>query len=104
MSKITVNVHTKYEENYAFPDWDGNGECPQRWKYKGNHNFTISIESDIIMYSDANKILTKMLEKHSNDSVRFTYLEHDAQFHEPTELGTEEEYLELMKELETVKN
>lgn len=31
----------QYYENYAFHDWDGEGECPARWKSKGNHEEVI---------------------------------------------------------------
>ena len=27
-------IKTQYEENYGAHDWDGQGECPQRWKMK----------------------------------------------------------------------
>jgi hypothetical protein len=26
-------------ENYGAHDWDGEGECPQRWKFKGGEDF-----------------------------------------------------------------
>jgi hypothetical protein len=26
-------------ENYGAHDWDGEGECPQRWKFKGGEDY-----------------------------------------------------------------
>jgi hypothetical protein len=28
-------IDTQNKENYGAHDWDGKGECPQRWKFKG---------------------------------------------------------------------
>jgi hypothetical protein len=28
-------IDTQYKENYGAHDWNGEGECPQRWKFKG---------------------------------------------------------------------
>ena len=37
---------TQFMENYGAHDWDGKGECPQYWKYKGGETyvFEVSIE------------------------------------------------------------
>jgi hypothetical protein len=29
-------------ENYGAHDWDGEGECPQRWKFKGGSEYKIT--------------------------------------------------------------
>lgn len=34
-------IHTQYCENYGAHGWDGNGECPQHWKFKGGSNYKI---------------------------------------------------------------
>ena len=39
MSKIFIQ--TQIQENYAAHDWDGKGECPQRWKFKGGNDYFI---------------------------------------------------------------
>ena len=34
-------IHTQHEENYGAHDWDGEGECPQRWKFKGGDTYVV---------------------------------------------------------------
>ena len=35
-------IDTQYQENYGAHDWDGLGECPQRWKFKGGSEFKVT--------------------------------------------------------------
>ena len=35
-------IRTQFMENYGAHDWDGTGECPQRWKYKGGSEYKIT--------------------------------------------------------------
>ena len=37
--KLVIN--TQYKENYGAHDWDGVGECPQYWKFKGGSVYII---------------------------------------------------------------
>ena len=39
MNKLVIN--TQYEENYGAHDWDGTGECPQYWKFKGGSTYVV---------------------------------------------------------------
>jgi hypothetical protein len=32
-------ITTQYMENYGAHDWDGQGECPQYWKFKGGEDY-----------------------------------------------------------------
>jgi hypothetical protein len=34
-------IQTQYKENYGAHDWDGKGECPQYWKFKGGETFVV---------------------------------------------------------------
>ena len=34
-------IRTQYMENYGAHDWDGEGECPQRWKSKGGSEYKV---------------------------------------------------------------
>ena len=34
-------IRTQYCENYGAHDWDGEGECPQYWKFKGGSEYFI---------------------------------------------------------------
>jgi len=33
----------QYRENYAAHDWDGTGECPQYWKFKGGASVNVLV-------------------------------------------------------------
>jgi hypothetical protein len=35
-------IRTQFMENYGAHDWDGEGACPQRWKYKGGSEYKIT--------------------------------------------------------------
>jgi len=35
-------IRTQFMENYGAHDWDGKGECPQHWKYKGGSEYKIT--------------------------------------------------------------
>ncbi len=45
MSEITYRLvaHFQYKENYGAHDWDGQGECPQYWKYKGGTSVNVLV-------------------------------------------------------------
>jgi len=32
-------ITCQYMENYGAHDWDGEGSCPQRWKFKGGEDY-----------------------------------------------------------------
>jgi hypothetical protein len=34
-------ITTQTQENYGAHDWDGEGTCPQRWKFKGGNDYVI---------------------------------------------------------------
>lgn len=34
-------ISTQHKENYGAHDWDGKGECPQYWKYKGGQTYVV---------------------------------------------------------------
>ena len=45
-------IQTQFKENYGAHDWDGTGECPQYWKFKGGNTFVMegpTTEQDAIM-------------------------------------------------------
>ena len=35
-------ISTQHRENYGAHDWDGVGECPQYWKFKGGDTYVVS--------------------------------------------------------------
>ena len=34
-------IQTQYKENYGAHDWNGEGECPQYWKFKGGETYVV---------------------------------------------------------------
>jgi hypothetical protein len=45
-------IQTQFKENYGAHDWDGTGECPQYWKFKGGSTFVMAgttTEQDALM-------------------------------------------------------
>jgi len=42
MSHARLIVMTQYCENYGAHDWDGEGECPQYWKFKGGFEYLVA--------------------------------------------------------------
>jgi hypothetical protein len=39
-------INTQFMENYGAHDWDGEGACPQRWKYKGGSSYKVKVPFD----------------------------------------------------------
>ena len=93
MSINKILVHTQYYENYGFHE--GNFH----WKKKGGHTFQIEMDADLLMYTDPAEVFGKMLESQNSDLERFTYLEYEVQWQEPTLLGTQEDYIKTNQEL-----
>ena len=34
-------IDTQFQENYGAHDWDGEGSCPQYWKFKGGSSYKV---------------------------------------------------------------
>tara|TARA_R110002124_G_C8777083_1_gene500449 strand:+ start:433 stop:804 length:372 start_codon:yes stop_codon:yes gene_type:complete len=88
---IKIIITTQYNENYGAHDWDGIGECPQRWKNKGAHLFSLIMDSDEIMYDEKTclDVIKAMVSKESNDYESFEYRKHEIEWNTPTELNSD---------------
>ena len=40
-AEVAFCVCTQVQENYGAHDWDGKGECPQYWKFKGGNEYKV---------------------------------------------------------------
>ena len=40
---MQILISTQYRENYGAHDWDGTGECPQYWKFKGGDEIIVEV-------------------------------------------------------------
>ena len=38
---MKIAIYTQYKENYGAHDWDGEGQCPQYWKFKGGDTYIV---------------------------------------------------------------
>jgi len=36
---MNIVIESQVKENYGAHDWDGKGECPQYWKFKGGNSY-----------------------------------------------------------------
>ena len=57
MQKLVIQ--TQYKENYGFPEWDGKGECPQAWKFKGGCTYVINSFKD---FGNVTKVMDQLNE------------------------------------------
>jgi hypothetical protein len=39
---MKLHITTQCMENYGAHDWDGEGECPQYWKFKGGNDYMVA--------------------------------------------------------------
>lgn len=65
-------IHTQHRENYGAHDWDGEGACPQYWKFKGGNTYVvenITDEQAIKIGTDGISNLTRLIES-SSDSFQ----------------------------------
>ncbi len=58
--KLVIN--TQYKENYSWPDWDGNGECPQYWKFKGGSTYVVPGVDVMSSLEDQERIANELQE------------------------------------------
>lgn len=70
MPEITFRLvaNFQYKENYGAHDWDGTGECPQCWKYKGGDSLVLMDgvalgDRDSRMISVAEEVLAEEIAK-----------------------------------------
>jgi hypothetical protein len=75
-------ISTQYRENYGAHDWDGTGECPQYWKFKGGSEYIIE---DIQHFVKLNEFLRKKCEM-IVDEIR-AKIEHKSEYAEEYILG-----------------
>ena len=58
-------IQTQFKENYGAHDWDGKGECPQYWKFKGGETYVFNnlIPNDVTRIQESGiPTLTRLIE------------------------------------------
>ena len=96
MAKVIVS--TQFYENYnvSADGFNTNSDGNPSWKPKMGHEFTIEVDSDLLMYCDnIEEIFSQMVSKHNSEAEKFEYRSHEIKFSEPTKLGTQEEFLKI---------
>ena len=98
--KSKVIVYTQFYENYNVGP-DGFGEVPH-WKPKGGHEFSVEIDSDILMYSgdSIKNALKEMVEEQSTIAEKFEFRGYELKWSEPTKLDSKEFESKLDKQYE----
>lgn len=65
-------IQTQYCENYGAHDWNGEGECPQYWKFKGGETYVVpNLSSDqVTQVIDRGIPTLRALIEYSNEASR----------------------------------
>ena len=79
---MKIVISTQFRENYGAHDWDGTGECPQYWKFKGGSEYIIE---DVEQFVKLNDFFGKKCEM-IVDEIR-PKLEHKSEYAEEYVLG-----------------
>lgn len=92
-------AHTQDVENYGAHDWDGEGTCPQYWKYKGGVTLAIPLTGAELTGRDANyaaRCLDELRKAQflENDGVYFKtyYVGHEVVDADDLFIGDEPDY------------
>jgi hypothetical protein len=88
-------ISTQFKENYGAHDWNGTGECPQYWKFKGGSEYIIDgIEQHIKLDDMFGKKCEMVV-----DSISWK-IEHSSDYAEEYILGWTIEEDDYMSEFE----
>ncbi len=60
-------IRTQYMENYGAHDWDGEGACPQYWKFKGGSEYKVL---DVPLNIDYSKVVADAGVERNDDYCR----------------------------------
>jgi hypothetical protein len=77
---MKIVTQTQIRENYGAHDWNGEGECPQHWKYKGGNtyvteNVTIAQAQDRDFWKSIGAAITTYNESWEEYSVGYELLD-----------------------------
>ena len=66
-------IQTQYRENYGAHDWNGEGECPQYWKFKGGSTYVIENVGVLssVEYSALKNSVTPLIEYNNEGSEEY---------------------------------
>jgi hypothetical protein len=64
-------ITTQIQENYGAHDWDGEGECPQYWKFKGGQDYKFDLGSTVRNAEALAELVEHFRGKIDHDSVGY---------------------------------
>lgn len=64
-------ILTQFRENYGAHDWDGKGECPQYWKFKGGDTYIVDVNLQEAQDKSFYARVAKCIEHSSNYSEEY---------------------------------
>lgn len=64
-------ILTQFRENYGAHDWDGKGECPQYWKFKGGDTYVVDVTLEQAQSRQFYKDVEKCIEYSSDYSEEY---------------------------------
>lgn len=89
---MKIVIQTQVKENYGAHDWDGEGECPQYWKFKGGSTYVVpnlSVEQTLRVTEVGLPTLTALIEERTDSYEEYildwSILDDDAEVCEPWE-------------------
>jgi hypothetical protein len=59
---LKLLITTQIQENYGAHDWDGEGACPQYWKFKGGNDYVVKKFKDVNTATDTVMALRSQIE------------------------------------------
>ena len=92
---MKIVITTQFRENYGAHDWDGTGECPQYWKFKGGSEYIIDSVQEHVKLNDFFGKKCEMIV----DSIR-PKIEHKSEYAEEYIVGWTIEEDSYMSEFE----
>ena len=104
---MKIVIQTQIRENYGAHAWDGEGECPQRWKCKGGNTYivsdvTLEQSQDATFWNEIESLVSSdddywneyVLDSRLVDDVDFVEGDHVAPWESPTYITFEDgEYI-----------
>lgn len=64
-------IETQVEENYGAHDWDGEGQCPQYWKFKGGNEYSYQLGASLPSVEHLNELVEALRPQFEVDNEGF---------------------------------
>jgi hypothetical protein len=64
---MKLMITTQIQENYGAHDWDGEGQCPQYWKFKGGNDYSYALGSHARNTEALAELVTALSEQINED-------------------------------------